>query len=139
MWYGNNRIYFACTSGGIAKSGQIFIYEPSPYEGTSKEEEQPGKLMLFLEPNNSRLLEYGDNLTVAPWGDVVLCEDGARDQYLRGITPTGKIYTLARSSYVGNSEMCGVCFAPNHETLFVNIQRPGITLAITGPWKILEA
>ena len=135
MWYGNKRIYFACTSGGIAKSGQIFIYEPSPYEATTKEVEQPGKLILFLEPNNTRLLEYGDNLTVAPWGDVVLCEDGAQQQYLRGITPTGKIYTLARSSYVGNSEMCGVCFAPTHPTLFVNIQRPGITLAINGPWK----
>lgn len=139
MWYGNNRIYFACTSGGIAKSGQIFIYEPSPYEGTQKETEKPGKLMLYLEPNNTRLLEYGDNLTVAPWGDVVLCEDGAKEQYLRGITPTGKIYTLARSSYVGNSELCGVTFAPNHATLFVNIQRPGITLAITGPWKNLKA
>jgi len=34
--------------------------------------------------------------------------------------------------------MCGVCFAPNHPTLFVNIQRPGITLAITGPWKNFE-
>ena len=138
MWYGNSRIYFACTSGGIAKSGQIFIYEPSPYEGTSREMDHPGKLMLYLEPNNTRLLEYGDNLTVAPWGDVVLCEDGAQDQYLRGITPAGKIYTLARCSYLGNSEMCGVCFAPNHPTLFVNIQRPGITLAITGPWKNFE-
>ena len=91
--------------------------------------------MLYLEPNNSQLLEYGDNLTVAPWGDIVLSEDGAKEQYLRGITPAGKIYTLARSSYVGNSELCGVTFAPNHPTLFVNIQRPGITIAITGPWK----
>ena len=139
MWYGNNRIYFACTSGGIAKSGQIFIYEPSPHEGTKNELNQPGKVMLYLEPNNSQLLEYGDNLTVAPWGDVVLSEDGAKEQYLRGITPTGKIYTLARSSYVGNSELCGVTFAPNHPTLFVNIQRPGITIAITGPWKISDA
>lgn len=138
MWYGNNRIYFACTSGGVAKSGQLFVYHPSPHEGSSKESEAPAKLMLYLEPNNTRLLEYGDNLTVAPWGDVVLCEDGANDQYLRGITPTGKIYTLARSSYVGNSELCGVCFAPNHPTLFVNIQRPGITLAITGPWTQLN-
>ncbi len=134
MWYGNNRIYFACTSGGIAKSGQIFYYQPSPYEGTEQESNAPGQLMLYLEPNNTHLLEYGDNLTVAPWGDVILSEDGANEQYIRGVTPDGKIYTLARSSYRGNSEMCGVCFAPNHRTLFVNIQRPGITLAITGPW-----
>ena len=137
MWYGSGKIYFACTSGGIAKQGQIFIYEPSPHEGTEREDKQPGKLTLYLEPNNTQLLQYGDNLTISPWGDLILCEDGAADQYLRGITPEGKIYTLARNSYFGKSELCGVCFAPEHSTLFVNIQRPGITLAINGPWERL--
>lgn len=138
MWYGNRQIYFACTSGGIAEAGQIFIYRPSPAEGTETESKQPGTLTLYLEPNNTQLLEYGDNLTVAPWGDVILCEDGAKEQYLRGVTPDGEIYTLARSSYVGLSELCGVCFAPNHPTLFVNLQNPGITIAITGPWQELS-
>ncbi|MCA9091626.1 MAG: DUF839 domain-containing protein, partial [Planctomycetaceae bacterium] len=96
MWYGNGRIYFACTSGGIAQSGQVFIYEPSKEEGQEGEAVAPGKLTLYLEPNNTQLLQYGDNLTVSPWGDIVLCEDGAEDQYLRGITPEGKIYTLGR-------------------------------------------
>lgn len=137
MWYGNNQVYFACTSGGIAKSGQIFVYRPNPAEGTEEESRQPGTVTLYLEPNDTSLLEYGDNLTVAPWGDVVLSEDGAKEQYIRGVTPNGEIYTLARSAYLGNSELCGVCFAPNHPTLFVNIQKPGITLAITGPWETL--
>lgn len=137
MWYGNSQIYFACTSGGIAKSGQIFVYRPSRAEGTEDEAKEPDTVTLYLEPNDTSLLEYGDNLTVAPWGDVVLSEDGAKEQYIRGITPNGEIYTLARSAYLGNSEMCGVCFAPNHPTLFVNIQKPGITLAITGPWETL--
>ena len=103
-------------------------------EGTEDEKRQPGTVTLYLEPNNTQLLQYGDNLTVAPWGDVVICEDGTADQYLRGVTPDGKVYTLARSAYLGNSEICGSCFAPNHPTLFLNIQNPGITLAITGPW-----
>ncbi len=140
MWYGSGKVYFACTSGGIAKSGQIFIYRPSPFEGTEREKDQPGELTLYLEPNNTQLLQYGDNLTVAPWGDIVLCEDGDGDEFLRGVTPDGKTYTLARNSYHGKSELCGVCFAPNHPTLFVNIQVPGITLAVTGPWeKIVRA
>ena len=138
MWYGSNTIWFACTSGGIAASGQIFHYRPSPHEGTRAEADQPGLLTLYLEPNNSQLLQYGDNLTVAPWGDIIVCEDGAEDQYLRGITPQGKIYTLARNSYFGRSELCGACFAPSSTTLFVNIQRPGITLAITGPWDSIS-
>jgi secreted PhoX family phosphatase len=31
--------------------------------------------------------------------------------------------------------MAGVCFDPYGEVLFVNIQRPGITFAIWGPWE----
>lgn len=137
MWYGSGKIYFACTSGGIGKGGQVFIYEPSPHEGTANESKQPGRLTLYLEPNNTQLLQYGDNLTIAPWGDVILCEDGADDQYLRGVTPEGRVYTLARNSYFGKSELCGVCFSPIESTLFVNIQRPGITLAVKGPWENL--
>lgn len=139
MWHGSGKIYFACTNGGIAKSGQVFTYIPSPHEGTEQESKIPGKLMLYLEPNNTRLLQYGDNLTVSPWGDVILCEDGDADQYLRGITPEGKIYTLARNGYFGKSELCGVCFAPEHSTLFVNIQFPGITLAVNGPWEKISS
>lgn len=135
MWYGNGAIYFASTNGGANLTGQIWRYTPSLYEGTKEEVEHPGQLELYLEPNDSELLEYCDNLTVAPWGDLIICEDGSGDQYLRGITPEGKIYTFAHNNYSGDSEFCGVCFAPNHPTLFVNIQKPGITLAITGPWK----
>ena len=135
MWYGNNQIYFACTSGGASKSGHIFYYQPSPYEGTAQERDAPGHLILYVEPNNTKLIEYCDNLTVSKSGDVVFSEDGDKDQYIRGITSSGKIYTIARSNYHGKSEMCGVCFAPNHPILFVNIQRPGITLAIHGPWR----
>ena len=138
MWYGAGKIWFACTSGGIAKSGQVFYYSPSPYEGTCDEANQPGTLTLYLEPNNTQLLQYGDNLTIAPWGDLILCEDGLNDQFLRGVTPEGKIYTLARNGYFGCSELCGVCFDPNDSTLFVNIQVPGITLAINGPWEKMK-
>jgi len=134
MWYGRNEIFFACTNGGISKTGQIFRYRPSRFEGTDQEMESPGRLMLYLEPNNTHLIQFCDNLTVADWGDLMICEDGTEHNYLRGVTPDGKIYTLGDSAYFSRSELCGVCFAPNHPTLFVNLQRPGLTLAITGPW-----
>lgn len=35
---------------------------------------------------------------------------------------------------MGASETAGVVFSPDGEWLFLNIQYPGITLAITGPW-----
>ena len=37
------------------------------------------------------------------------------------------------------SEWAGATFSPDGQTLFVNIQSPGVTLAITGPWDALAA
>jgi len=34
-----------------------------------------------------------------------------------------------------NKEWAGACFDPSGEWLFVNIWSPGITFAITGPWR----
>lgn len=55
--------------------------------------------------------------------------------YLRGVTPQDKIYTIARNRYPGASELAGSCFSPNGEVFFVTIQAAGLTLAVTGPWK----
>ncbi|MDG2126005.1 MAG: DUF839 domain-containing protein [Verrucomicrobiales bacterium] len=133
MWYGEGEIYFACTNGGRNHSGQIFRYVPSPEEGSAGEKAVPGTLELFLESDSTNLLEMCDNLTVAPWGDLVICEDGANEQFLRGVTKAGEVYNLGRNALNG-SEFCGACFAPHHPTLFVNIQSPGLTLEIQGPW-----
>jgi len=134
MWYGNGEIYFACTSGGKNQKGQIWRYKPSPYEGNKREKEAPGKVELFIEPNDDALVDNADNLTVSPWGDLVICEDGKGDQFLVGVTPQGEIYKLGHNPYT-NSEFAGVTFSPDGSTLFVNIQKSGLTLAITGPWK----
>ena len=133
IWFSGTDFYIACTNGGIKRKGQIWRYTPSPYEGTSDEDKQPGTLALFIEPNDSNLLENADNLTVTPWGDLILCEDGPREQFLVGVTPAGHLYRFARNA--GNtSELAGATFSPDGTTLFVNIQNQGITLAITGPW-----
>lgn len=133
MWAGSDGIYFACTNGGPARKGQIWRYLPSPAEGTPGEEGQPGVLELFVEPNDSTLVENADNLTVSPWGDLVVCEDGTGDDYLVGVTPQGELYPLAHN-LTGDGEFAGACFSPDGSTFFVNMQSQGWTLAITGPW-----
>ena len=136
MWYGNDAIYFACTNGGHEKLGQIFRYVPSPAEGTPEEENQPGKLELFIEPNDGRLVTNGDNLTVSPWGDLIVCEDGGDDSYqnsLVGVTPKGEIYRFGQGHIA--VELAGCTFSPDGETLFFNMQERGWTVAVTGPWK----
>jgi len=137
MWFGRNEVFFACTNGGKKKSGQVFRYVPGSNEGKANEKDSPGKLILFAEPNDTEILKYCDNLTVAPWGDVVLVED-SKDSYIRGITPAGKIYNIGRN--IGSdSEMAGACFSPSGKTLFVNLQGDGLTMAITGPWETLRS
>ena len=134
IWTNGDDIYFACTSGGEAKSGQIFKYTASSVEGTPAEEKAPAKLELFLESPDKRILEYADNLTIAPWGDIIICEDGDGVDHVVGITPEAKVYKLARNA-IDDGDCCGATFSPDGSTLFVNIQNPGLTLAITGPWS----
>jgi secreted PhoX family phosphatase len=135
IWYGRDAFHFACTNGGTARKGQIWRYLPSLDEGTPAEKEKPGHLELFIEPNNGTLVENCDNVTMAPWGDLIICEDGKNPQYLVGVTPEGKTYRFGRNTI---SEFAGACFSPDQTTMFVNILSPGVTLAITGPWERLR-
>lgn len=135
LWMGDGELYGCATSGGRARLGQVFRYRPSPAEGTAGERRAPGRFMIFVESTDPQGLNYGDNLTVAPNGHLVVCEDqytDTVDNHLRGITPDGRLYTLARTPL--QTEFAGACFAPDGRTLFVNLYSPGRTLAITGPW-----
>jgi secreted PhoX family phosphatase len=138
MIYGDNEVFFTCSSGGKTGNGQIFRYTPSIYEGQPREKEEPGKLDLFIESKNLETFRYCDNITIAPWGDVVICED-KEDPRIIGITHKGNAYVIAKNIGYRNSEFAGPVFSPSGKTLFVNIQTPGLTLAITGPWEKLNS
>ena len=124
--------YICCTDGGPQRRGQIFKLSPSARPGETEE------LELFIEATANDLLTNGDNLCVAPWGDLVVCEDFAIEDagphpHLRGVTPQGQIYTIAKNAKSA-VEFAGSCFNEDGEWLFVNVQSPGHTFAITGPW-----
>jgi secreted PhoX family phosphatase len=130
-WYGDSSIYFHATSGGDAGVGQVWRYEP-----------QQERLTLVFESPSTAVLNYPDNITVSPRGGIVLCEDGAGVQHLRGLTPTGGIFDVA-TNVLNETEFAGACFSPDGRFLFVNIMgdttdagtRAGRTLAIVGPWE----
>ncbi len=132
--WGDNEIYFCCTSGGSENLGQVMRYIPSDHEGTDQEQEEPGKLQLFFESHDKNTFGLGDNLTVAPNGHLIVCEDhyDRTINHIRGITPDGSLYRLAK--LIVNSETAGACFSPDGSILFVNVQSPTKTLAIKGPW-----
>lgn len=121
--YGNGEIYWTCTSGGNKGLGQIFRYNP-----------QTNTLELYVESTGKDMLDYPDNIVFAPFGDMIVCEDGHPDQFVVGINSEGKCYHFARNA-LNQSEFAGACFSPDGKTMYVNIQNPGITLAITGNWQ----
>ncbi|MEH6758517.1 MAG: alkaline phosphatase PhoX [Parasphingorhabdus sp.] len=137
--YGDGELYFCCTSGGAAKEGQIMRYRPSRYEGLEAEAKAPGLLQLFMESTDRRQYSFGDNLTIAPNGHLIVCEDqysATVDNHLRGVTPHGKAYALGRIRI--QTEPAGACFSPDGRTMFLNLYSPTKTLAILGPWNKLR-
>ena len=120
--------YICSTSGGAARLGQILRLHLS-------DTGEHDRLELFFESVSTRQFNFGDNLTVAPNGHLIVCEDQYTekvDNFLRGITPEGHAYPLARLRL--QTELAGACFSPDGTTLFVNVYAPTKTLAITGPW-----
>jgi uncharacterized protein len=142
IFHSEAGIYFTCTSSGPQGHGQILRYVPSPKEGQVGEADAPGRLELFVEPSDGRVMDFADNITIAPWGHILVCEDRYSDtlrNHLKGVTPDGKVYTIGRNVYRDNAELAGACFSPDGRTLFLNIYWPGLTLAITGPWQTFRA
>jgi uncharacterized protein len=128
-WYGNGSVYFNSTNGGNAGSGQVWQYTPRGRSG--------GELELLFESPGADVLDSPDNICVTPGGGLILCEDGGGQEFLHGLTRRGEIFKFAMNTVPGftGSEFAGATFSPDGETLFVNIQSPGITFAIWGPWE----
>lgn len=120
-WYGDGNIYFTCTNGGAVGQGQVFAYNP-----------RKNTLTLVVESPAENILNFPDNITVAPFGDLFLCEDGSNTEYVIGVNQNGELYRFAANA-INGSEFAGACFSPDGRTMFVNIQDPGITCAIWGP------
>jgi len=146
-WYGNRRIFFISTNGGNMGFGQVWEHNIADQT-----------LTLIAESLNHDMFDGPDNVCVSPRGGLVFCEDATAAQFVRGVTPTGQVFALARN--LRNSiEFAGACFSPDGETLFVNLYGRGnerttqpyrspvqipvgperferaATVAIWGPWS----
>jgi hypothetical protein len=126
--------YIAATTGGPAGTGQILRY--APREG----DRGGGTLRVVVESAGRQAPDafaWPDNITVTPWGDLVVCRDGPGHAYLWMVTGHGDIAPIARNA-LNDTELAGACFSPDGTVLYVNIfgteSRAGMTLAITGPW-----
>lgn len=135
-WFSNGRVYFTSTNGGDACQGQVWMLDP-----------REGSLRLVFESIHAGVLGYPDNLTASPRGGLVLAEDGEGTEFLQGLTPDGRLFRFAQNRFVmggehgglfgdfTGGEFAGPCFSPDGNWLFVNVQTPGVSVAITGPWE----
>jgi secreted PhoX family phosphatase len=150
IWYFAGKMYVMDTSGGSINRGAIW------------ELDLASQTLTCIYSSASVLVgNMGDNLTVSPRGGLLICEDASSPttdhfgfgQRLMGLSAEGDSYIFAknninvtsaqlaaagkRSSLAADhrgNEFAGACFDPSGRYLFVNIQTPGITFAITGPW-----
>ena len=134
-WYGGGKIFVTATSGGAAKMGQVWELDPVRE-----------RLRLVFESPGETTLAMCDNICVSPRGGLVLCEDGPGTSHVRGLTLDGRIFPFARNNMLiapgqgrrpgdfRGAEFAGATFSPDGQWLFVNVQDPGVTFAITGPW-----
>jgi len=140
-WFTNGSLYFVSTNGGNLSKGQIWEYRlrsPSLRQRPiGRRADAQGVLRLLFESPGAEVLDEPDNICSSPRGGFLLCEDGPGEDMLRGLTADGTLFDFARNSVPGhgNSEFAGSTFSPDGETLFVNLQGPGLTFAIWGPWS----
>ncbi|MEU1073912.1 MULTISPECIES: alkaline phosphatase PhoX [unclassified Streptomyces] len=141
MWWADGGAYivssYAREESPVRHDGQVWFYDPRRRTLTLKV-----LLGVNTEPGEDGAFDGPDNITVSPYGGLVIAEDGEGVQHLFGATDSGRTYPIARNELnLGTaqepeySEFTGVTFSPDGRTLFANIQEPGIMLAITGPWR----
>jgi uncharacterized protein len=144
--WSKGSVYFTASEAGDAHRGQIWRYTPA-------RNIRHGLLTLLYESKDKKVLDEPDAICVSPRGGVLLCEDGDGEDLdggtnnLQILTPKGTIETFAKNRTpldlehyegekgFGRSEWSGATYSPDGKWLFVGIQIPGITYAITGPWE----
>lgn len=150
-WEDGGRIHFVSTDGGAAELGQVWVYDPRAETVT-----------MLYESSAASDVDGPDNIAVSPRGGIVLCEDGGSNpKRLIGLTADGVTFPFAENRIVlepGDIDVIDAAFpgakanfwdnaagdfqgrewagATFHgDWLFANVQSPGVTFAIRGPWK----
>ncbi len=147
----------AADPGRIGRGfGAIYAYVPNPNDPDR------GTLKIIYAAATNIAGNNPDNIVVSPRGGLLTCDDGnlvvdefGAGQRLMGYTAAGEAYIFGKNNIIlsdsditgmgrdpafvasGDSrdnEFAGACFDPTGRTLFVNVQTPGITFAISGPW-----
>lgn len=154
IWEYAGRMYWVDTAGGPAGTGSVWLYDP-----------ELERLVCIFAAASELEADAIDNIAISPTnGLIVLCEDGGGVQDADGNLQIGsrllvskqpghEVVTLAENNldlrdgvpnrplipardYRGG-EFAGATFSPDGQILYANLQNPGITVAIRGPFASL--
>lgn len=156
IWYFEGMVYIVDTSAGVNDEGRAgygdgAVWMLDPVAGT---------LRCIFASTNPEMGNNPDNVAISPRGGIAMCEDGggAEDEFgfgerVMGLQTSGESFIFAKNNVVltaeqiaaagkncepgdyRGTELAGVCFDPEGEIMFVNVQTPGVTFAIWGPWE----
>lgn len=133
-WWGDGGAYVVAsfarlTDGSAAQhDGQVWFFDPLTQTFTLK------LWFAFTPSDQDTDVDGPDNITISPYGGVILAEDGGGIQHIVGATDAGETFFFARNELNG-SEFAGPTFNQDKKTLFLNIYSPGHVFAVTGPWR----
>ncbi len=125
-WYAHGHVYFT-TKG----DDRVWAYDLAR-----------GHLRILYERATSAtpVLSGVDNVTVAPNGDVLVCED-AGDMQIVAVAADGRAAPLLQVDGHRGSEVTGAAFDPSGTRLYFSSQRgprndsrEGVTYEVTGPF-----
>ena len=142
--FSDGVVYFTSTQGGGQPEagfedpggygngfGQVWGFDPARQV-----------LRCVFQSDGPSTLDFPDNITTSASGTLVVCEDSAGDNFLRGLSVDGQLWDIALNRLRAangtprfGEEFAGSTFDDKSQTLFVNIQASrGMTFAIWGPW-----
>jgi hypothetical protein len=156
-WHGHGVVYFVDTTAGPVGKGVVWALR---LRGRGHGRSGRPSLTAIFASESEEAADNLDNITVSPRGGLLACEDGGGQVVddartfgtrLVGVNAEGGSFVFAENAvvidqpidgkpaiaagdYRGN-EFAGATFSPSGRHLFVNIQTPGVTFAIEGPWR----
>jgi secreted PhoX family phosphatase len=134
QWWGDGGVYFVASyarkddGSRNEHDGQVWFYDPQRHTVTLK-------TIFGVNPDPERDTHYDgpDNITLSPYGGLMMAEDGDGLSHIVGLTEGGVAYSMVLNE-LNDSEFTGPAFSPDGTILFANIQTPGYVFAIIGPW-----
>lgn len=139
-YWGDGVVYFVASyarsedGSSASHDGEVWRYDPA---ANTLE-----LVIVFTYQPEDQVTEGPDNISVSPYGGLMLCEDLGNQNYVIGTTEKGETFPFARNRQnIGTKEepaygeFAGAIFSADGRTLYLNCYQPGTTFAITGPWQ----